>query len=61
MLNIAWLLRASRWARNPPSAKRVKLVVGVIAVCVALFAIERLVGWPDWLTVNGPSRGVPLR
>ncbi len=45
-----WLLRASRWARNPPSAKRVYLVLGVVAICLLLFAIERLFGWPAWLT-----------
>ncbi len=47
-----WLLRASRWARNPPSARRVYLVLGIVALCLALFAIERLFGWPDWLTPN---------
>lgn len=47
-----WLIRASRWARNPPSARRVILVFGVIAACLLVVGIERGVGWPDWLTVN---------
>jgi hypothetical protein len=42
-------LRAKRWAQNPPSASRVMLVLGVIALCLVLFAVERLIGWPDWL------------
>jgi hypothetical protein len=47
-----WLLRASRWARNPPSADRVKLVFGVIALCLLIVGYEWIFGWPDWLTVN---------
>jgi hypothetical protein len=47
-----WLLRASRWARKPPSEGRVKLVFGVIALCLLIVGYERLFGWPDWLTVN---------
>ena len=44
-----WLLRAVRWARNPPSEKRVKLVLAVIAICVAIWGLEQLFGFPDWL------------
>ncbi|WP_226780873.1 hypothetical protein [Oceaniglobus trochenteri] len=51
-MNLHWLLRMSRWARNPPSWGKVKLVVGVIVVCALLFAIERWVGWPDALSVE---------
>ncbi|MCX7288223.1 MAG: hypothetical protein NTW20_11895 [Rhodobacterales bacterium] len=47
-----WLMRATRWVRNPPSASRVMLVFGVIAACLALAGIEWVFGWPDWLTVN---------
>jgi len=47
-----WLLRMARWARNPPSWGRVKLVVAVIVVCLALVAAERWIGWPDWATVD---------
>jgi predicted acyltransferase len=45
-----WLLRAKRWARNPPSEGRVKLVLGVIAICLLIAGYEWLFGWPDWLT-----------
>ena len=47
-----WLLRMARWARNPPSMGRVKLVLGVVAWCIGLVVMERFVGWPDWLTLN---------
>ncbi|AHM05176.1 hypothetical protein roselon_02882 [Roseibacterium elongatum DSM 19469] len=52
-----WLLRAVGWVRNPPSAKMVKLVLAVIAVALALGAVERFLGWPDWLTVDNIRRG----
>ncbi len=53
-----WLIRASRWARHPPSPRMVALVLAIIAVCALLYAVERLWGWPDWLTVN-PRLRVP--
>lgn len=47
------LLRMARWARHPPSWKRVKLVLIVLALCLILLGIEWLFGWPDALTPNG--------
>ena len=47
-----WLMRDKRWAQHPPPASRVVLVLGVIAICLSLFAVERFIGWPDWLTAN---------
>ncbi|MFZ5963777.1 hypothetical protein ACOXXX_12550 [Thalassococcus sp. BH17M4-6] len=51
-MNWFWLLRMSRWARNPPSARQVKLVLAIIAVCLVLYGIERWIGWPDALSVE---------
>ncbi|NVO22897.1 hypothetical protein HJ526_10465 [Donghicola sp. C2-DW-16] len=56
-MNLIWLVRMSRWVRNPPSPQRVKLVLGVIALCLILVAIEHFWGWPEWLTVNDTRRG----
>ncbi|WP_299841581.1 hypothetical protein [uncultured Paracoccus sp.] len=56
MNNLIWLVRASRWARNPPSKRMVMLVFCIIAVGLVLLGIERLGLWPDWATVNGPRR-----
>lgn len=53
MNQLHWLLRAKRWVQNPPLSGRVKLVFAVIAVCLVLVAIERFIGWPDWMTVDG--------
>jgi len=59
-MNPRWLLRAVHWARNPPSEKRVLLVLAAIALCLLLVGIERLIGWPDWLTLQGmPGGRVP--
>lgn len=51
-MNPRWLLRAKRLVQNPPSPAKVKLVIGVIAVCILFYAIERIWGWPAWLTPN---------
>ena len=48
---LAWLVRARRWAQHPPSWGRVKLVVGVIALCLALVIVEKVFGWPEWATL----------
>ena len=50
-------LRMTKWARQPPSDRRVKLIIGILALCLLLLAVERLVGWPDWLTLPDTPRG----
>ncbi len=47
-MNPHWLFRMSRWARNPPSMGRVKLVFGVILVAALIWGIDWLGYWPDW-------------
>lgn len=59
MMSYRWFIRMSRWARNPPSATQVKLVLGVILACFVLFGYEWMFGWPEWLTLDqggGPHR-----
>ncbi len=46
---LTWLVRAKRWAANPPSEGRVKLVFGVVVACLVIASVEWLFGWPDWL------------
>ncbi len=55
-MNQTWFIRMARWARNPPSWGRVKLVIGVVALCLAVFGYEKLFGWPDFLKVNPPIK-----
>ena len=49
-MNPRHLLRMAKWARHPPSAKRVRLVFAIVVICIALYVIDRLVGWPDFLS-----------
>jgi hypothetical protein len=55
-MNPNWLLRMAQWARHPPSPGRVKLVFGVVVICLVLFGIEHWIGWPEWLRVNPQPR-----
>ncbi|GGE02857.1 hypothetical protein SAMN05421774_101542 [Gemmobacter megaterium] len=56
-MNMIWFLRMAKWARRPPSLRQVLLVLGVVAICLALAAFEWVFGWPEALTVN--SGGSP--
>ncbi len=47
-----WLLRMSQWARNPPSAKRVKIVFGAILLALLIFGLEHFGFWPEALTAE---------
>lgn len=49
-MNPIWLIRMARWARNPPSPRRVKLVLAVVAVCIGIIILEKAFGFPAWLT-----------
>ncbi|MCY4335830.1 MAG: hypothetical protein OXC60_14325 [Litoreibacter sp.] len=51
-----WLMRAALWVRNPPSEKRVKFFVAILAVCLAIGFIEYYVGWPEWATAERVTR-----
>lgn len=51
MNNLIWLLRASKWARNPPSARMVKLVFAIIGAGLLLVGLEWLGLWPEWATL----------
>lgn len=56
-MNPRHLLRMARLARHPPSKKRLKMVILVIVICAALFAVERWIGWPEALTAEKTPRG----
>ena len=59
MMNMMWFVRAARWARNPPSPKRVKLVFTVIAIAVAIAALGHYGFWPDWAVLERNSMRLP--
>jgi hypothetical protein len=56
MMYERWLIRASQWARKPPSWGRVVMLLAVIVLCLLLFGFDHFWGWPTWLTVNRPLR-----
>ncbi len=55
-MNQRWLLRAKRWAQNPPSLARIKFIATILAICILLYGIEQIWGWPAWLTPNDLRR-----
>lgn len=55
-MNTRWLLRAKRLAQNPPSWGRVKLVLGVIALCLLIVGAEHFLGDPS---ATVPRQGLP--
>lgn len=56
MNNMHWLMRATQWVRNPPSPKMIKLVLGVVAIVIAIVVIEKLGFWPEWATLDEGRR-----
>ena len=50
-------LRMSLWARRPPSEAKVRFFFAILGLCLAIFAVEWLFGWPDWLTPHFTPRG----
>jgi hypothetical protein len=56
-----WLVRAKRWARRPPSTRRIKLVFGVVLACLVLVGIEKFIGVPEWMQLERTGRRGVLR
>lgn len=57
-MNPRFFLKMARTARHPPSKKTILLWISVVGIALVLFGIERLIGWPDWLTVNSHRGGI---
>lgn len=51
---LTWLMRASRWSRNPPKASTVRVVLIVLGLAALLAGIEALGLWPEWATLDNP-------
>ena len=51
-MNPRWLLRAKRWAQNPPSPAKIRFVAVIIGISLLLYVVEQFWGWPAWLTPN---------
>ena len=44
------LVKAKRWAQNPPSPAKIKFMAAIIGLCLILYGFEQVWGWPAWLT-----------
>ncbi len=51
-MNIRHFARMAKWARNPPSAGRVKLVLAIIAIALVIVGLEKLFGTPEWMQID---------
>ena len=56
MFPMRWLLHMSRWSRNPPSARRVKLLLALLVVVVIIVTLDMTGFWPDWARMDRPPR-----
>lgn len=61
MNNLNWLIRASRWARNPPAPRMVGMVLAIIALGLALKGLEHFGLIPDWAQMDRQPRGVRVQ
>ena len=52
-----WLMRMARWARNPPSPARMKLMAAVGVLGLAIWGIEAMGWWPEWAKTERIKRG----
>lgn len=59
-MNLMHFLRMAKWARQPPSRKRLMATFAALGLVAALALIEYFVGWPEALTLD-PARSRPLR
>lgn len=60
-MNPRHFLRMAKWARNPPSTRRVVLVLGVIAVCLALVGLERAGIIPEGLGLSSGDSKLKIK
>jgi hypothetical protein len=49
-MNVRHLLRLRRWAQNPPSVARMKLLLAVAAILILIYGLDYFGYWPDWAT-----------
>jgi hypothetical protein len=56
-INPRHFLRMAKWAHRPPGEKRVKLVLAVIAIALAIWGLERVFGSPEWMRIDSTPKG----
>ena len=59
-MNPRWFLRMALWARNPPSRRRIQIVLVVVASCALIYGIEQFFGWPEAMKAERiGNKGLP--
>lgn len=58
-MNTRWLIRMSKWARRPPSARRVAMMLAVVAASLIMAGIEKAGFWPEALSVDPKAQKTP--
>ena len=54
-MNPRWIIKMAQIARNPPSGKRLWIMLAVAAICLALYGMEQFFGWsPDTTSLKPP-------
>ncbi|PSL17352.1 hypothetical protein CLV88_11827 [Shimia abyssi] len=33
------------------------MMLAIFAICLGIFLVEKVVGWPDWLTLDNTPKG----
>ena len=54
------ILRMALWMRRPPSLQRIILFAAIVAIGLAVVAIEKAGLWPSALTLDKPSKHMRL-
>lgn len=55
-MNIMWLLRLARWARNPLGRDRRRMLLVVLGMTLVIGGIEYFLGWPETLSLEPQGR-----
>ncbi|MFY0597212.1 MAG: hypothetical protein JXQ85_12345 [Cognatishimia sp.] len=51
-MNPRWLMKMALWARNPPSKRRIQIVIFAVVCTAILYGFEQYFGWPEALTAE---------
>jgi hypothetical protein len=51
-MNLIWLLRMRRMASQRRPMWQIKMLAGIVVICIFLMGIEKFIGWPEVLTLQ---------
>jgi len=58
-MNLIWLVRMSNWVRHPPSMRRLRIVLVVALIVIAIVGLEWAGLWPEWAQMERAPRRLP--